>query len=192
MHTMNSMDVNNAMDDRKKRRRLIAGVLFTVYFAVLFYFLFFSEKMGRTYSERAYHYNLVPLKEIMRFIRYRKVLGTYAVVLNLVGNIIAFMPFGTFLPIYYERCRKLRYTVLYSFELSLVVEILQLVFKVGSLDVDDLILNTIGGLFGFYKQRNNSEEMDEIWKQIQKILGKISGTSQLLPCLLYTSDAADE
>ena len=76
MHTMNSMDVNNAMDDRKKRRRLIAGVLFTVYFAVLFYFLFFSEKMGRTYSERAYHYNLVPLKEIMRFIRYRKVLGT--------------------------------------------------------------------------------------------------------------------
>ena len=68
MHTMNSMDVNNAMDDRKKRRRLIAGVLFTVYFAVLFYFLFFSEKMGRTYSERAYHYNLVPLKEIMRFI----------------------------------------------------------------------------------------------------------------------------
>ena len=151
---MNSMDVNNAMDDSSKPagQRLmimIAGVLFTVYFAVLFYFLFFSEKMGRTYSERAYHYNLVPLKEIMRFIRYRKVLGTYAVVLNLVGNIIAFMPFGTFLPIYYERCRKLRYTVLYSFELSLVVEILQLVFKVGSLDVDDLILNTIGGLFGF-------------------------------------------
>lgn len=146
---MNSMDVNNAMDDRKKRRRLIAGVLFTVYFAVLFYFLFFSEEMGRTYSERAYHYNLVPFKEIMRFIRYRKALGTYAVVLNLAGNIIAFMPFGTFLPIYYERCRKMWYTVLYSFELSLVVEILQLVFKVGSLDVDDLILNTIGGLFGF-------------------------------------------
>ena len=61
---------------------------------VLFLILF--RKMGRTYSERAYHYNLVPLKEIMRFIRYRKVLGTYAVVLNLVGNIIAFMPFGTF------------------------------------------------------------------------------------------------
>lgn len=44
MHTMNSMDVNKSMDDRKKKRRLIAGVLFTVYFAVLFYFLFFSEK----------------------------------------------------------------------------------------------------------------------------------------------------
>ena len=156
MHTMNSMDVNNAMDDRKKRRRLIAGVLFTVYFAVLFYFLFFSEEMGRTYSERAYHYNLVPFKEIMRFIRYRKALGTYAVVLNLAGNIIAFMPFGTFLPIYYERCRKMWYTVLYSFELSLVVEILQL--------VDDLFLNTIGGLFGFL-----------IYDLVKKLTRKITG-----------------
>ena len=51
MHTMNSMDVNKSMDDRKKKRRLIAGVLFTVYFAVLFYFLFFSEKMGLTVRE---------------------------------------------------------------------------------------------------------------------------------------------
>ena len=44
MHTMNSMDVNNAMDDRKKRRRLIAGVLFTVYFAVLFLVSFAVQK----------------------------------------------------------------------------------------------------------------------------------------------------
>mgnify|MGYP002239286720 CR=1 FL=1 len=33
--------------------------------------------------------------------------------------------------------------MLYSFELSLLVELLQLVFKVGSFDVDDLFLNTI-------------------------------------------------
>lgn len=52
MHTMNSMDVNNAMDEQKKKTPAVAGVLFTVYFTVLFYFLFFSEKMGRTYSER--------------------------------------------------------------------------------------------------------------------------------------------
>ena len=49
-------------------------------------------------------------------------------------------------------------TVLYSFELSLLVELLQLVFKVGSFDVDDLFLNTIGGLLGYlvYRQRGNS------------------------------------
>ena len=40
-------------------------------------------------------------------------------------------------------------TVLYSFELSLLVELLQLVFKVGSFDVDDLFLNTVGCAVGY-------------------------------------------
>lgn len=88
------------------------------------------------------------------------------------------------MPIYYERCRKLRYTVLYSFELSLVVEILQLVFKVGSLDVDDLILNTIGGLFGFLvyelvKQfiRKTTERKSMM---IKKVMIKFPGKCRLL------------
>ena len=45
---------------RKGKHRVLAFVFFLIYFAVLFYFLFFSEEMGRTYSERAYHYNLIP------------------------------------------------------------------------------------------------------------------------------------
>lgn len=124
-------------------------MLFLLYFIVLFYFLFFSEKMGRTYSERTYHYNLVPLKEIKRFICYREVLGMKAVLLNILGNIVAFMPFGAFLPFFSVRCRRFLYTALYSFELSFLVELLQLVSKVGSFDVDDLLLNTVGGMLGF-------------------------------------------
>ena len=139
----------NSMDANRKKSRTVAGILFLIYFFVLFYFLFFSEEMGRTYSERVYHYNLVPFKEIGRFIRYRNVLGRKAVVLNLVGNVVAFMPFGAFLPIFSVRCRRILCTVWYSFELSLVVELLQLIFKVGSFDVDDLLLNTVGGMLGF-------------------------------------------
>ena len=152
--TTKSMDVSkkgsgHSPFGRKKKHRLMAFVFFMMYFVVLFYFLFFSEELGRTYSERPYHYNLIPFHEIMRFIRYRHVLGWKAVILNIWGNIIAFMPFGLFLPIYAKRCRNLWMTVLYSFELSLLVELLQLVFKVGSFDVDDLFLNTVGGLFGY-------------------------------------------
>lgn len=133
----------------KKKRRMTAGVLFVVYFMVLFYFLFFSEEMGRTYSERDYHYNLIPLKEICRFIKYRESLGMWVVLLNIVGNVAAFVPFGTLLPVFSVRCRKIWMTVYYSFELSLLVELLQLVTRVGSFDVDDLILNTLGGMLGF-------------------------------------------
>ena len=105
----------------KKKHRLAAGILFLVYFVVLFYFLFFSEKMGRTYSERAYHYNLVPLKEIARFVKYWRVLGMKAVLLNILGNVAAFLPFGFFLPVFSGRCKKFWRTAFYSFELSLQI-----------------------------------------------------------------------
>ncbi len=146
------MRITNSMAANKKRStgiRAFAVVLFFVYFLVLFYFLFFSEEMGRTYSERAYHYNIVPFHEIKRFIQYYEVLGMPAVLLNLVGNVAAFVPFGFFLPVFVERCRKTINTVFYSFELSLLVELIQLVAKVGSFDVDDIILNTLGGAIGY-------------------------------------------
>lgn len=155
MSITNSMVVNK----RKKgtggrlagisRNRKFAILLFLLYFGVLFYFLFFSEEMGRTYLEREYHYNLIPLYEIKRFLKYYKVIGLPAVLLNLAGNVAAFMPFGFFLPVFIKRCENFWNTVFYSFELSLLVELIQLVTKVGSFDVDDIILNTLGGALGF-------------------------------------------
>lgn len=146
MRIMNSMAVNKK---RSTGIRAFAVTLFCLYFIVLFYFLFFSEEMGRTYSERVYHYNLIPFYEIKRFIRYYEILGMQAVMLNLAGNVAAFMPFGFFLPVFSVRCKKFLNTVFYSFELSLLVELIQLVTKVGSFDVDDIILNTLGGALGF-------------------------------------------
>ena len=61
----------------------------------------------------------------------------------------AFLPFGMFLPRLYPKCRKFFLTALFSFELSLCVELIQLVGKVGSFDVDDILLNTLGGAFGY-------------------------------------------
>lgn len=134
---------------RNSRNHKFAVLLFLLYFGVLFYFLFFSEKLGRTFIEREYHYNLIPFLEIKRFVIHYEVLGIQAVLLNIVGNVAAFMPFGFFLPIFSRRCRYFFNTVFYTFELSLAVELIQLVTKVGSFDVDDLILNTFGGAMGF-------------------------------------------
>lgn len=133
----------------RKILRILCWILFGVYLLLLCYFLFFSEQMGRTFTERSYHYNLVPFKEIMRFINYRERLGTKAVVYNLLGNIVAFIPFGLFLPLLQHRQRHIWRIVLLSFDFSLLVELLQLVSKRGSFDVDDLILNTIGGAVGY-------------------------------------------
>ena len=59
------------------------------------------------------------------------------------------MPFGFFLPVIWKRTEPWYTTTLLSFLLSLGIELTQLVSKVGSFDVDDLFLNTVGGLAGY-------------------------------------------
>ena len=54
----------------KNRIRVIGVILFFLYLAVLTYFLFFSEKYGRT-AEREFSYNLTTFLEIRRFWNYR-------------------------------------------------------------------------------------------------------------------------
>lgn len=117
------------------------------------YFLFFAEIMGRTYIDRDYHYNLTPFREIRRFIVYRRTLGWFAVLSNLLGNVLAFVPFGMILPMLTPKCRNFFHIVLLGFDFSLFVETIQLISKVGSFDVDDLILNTLGAALGYLVYR---------------------------------------
>lgn len=132
------------------KRQKLGWVIFIVYLALLAYFLFFSEDFGRgSHLQEEYAYNLEPFKEIRRFIVYRHVVGMKSFFLNIIGNMAGFMPFGFFLPVISRRSRHIYNTVLLSFLFSLSIETVQLVFKVGSFDVDDMILNTLGGLFGF-------------------------------------------
>ena len=124
-------------------------LLFIGYCLGLIYFMFFSDFYGRTQIAEEYHYNLQLFKEIIRFIRYREQIGSMRVFLNLAGNIIGFVPMGIFLPLLFSKCRRAWVVILYGFELSLLIECMQLIFKVGSFDVDDIVLNTLGVAFGY-------------------------------------------
>ena len=95
-------------------------------------------------------YNLRPFQEILRCLRYWDILGAEYVILNLAGNVIGFMPFGMLLPVFARSVRRGWKVGILSFEISAVVEISQLIFRVGSFDVDDMILNTLGGLLGYF------------------------------------------
>lgn len=140
------------LKDTTKRQKL-GWVLFLLYLALLSYLMFFSEDFGRTNPDRGYAYNLSPFKEIRRFIIYYETLGIKAVVMNLAGNVAAFMPFGFFMPVVSRRSRGPVRIILLGFGFSLMLETIQLVFKVGSFDVDDLMLNTLGAAAGFFCYR---------------------------------------
>ncbi len=136
--------------ETKKRIRVLSWILFVLYLILLMYFLFFSEWYGRkNWIEEDYRYNLVLFREIKRFWTYREQLGMEAVFLNLAGNVIGFLPFGFILPIISKRTRHFWLTGLLGFLMSFFVECLQLVGKVGCFDVDDMLLNTAGALFGY-------------------------------------------
>ncbi len=140
------------MRREKSRWMQAAGwILFFVYLALLVYLLFFSETYGRRVSpDRVYRYNLQPFQEIRRFILYWRQLGFGAALTNLGGNIVGFLPFGFFLPALCVRLQRLVPVLALGFSLSLAVELIQLVTRVGIFDVDDLILNTLGVLLGYW------------------------------------------
>lgn len=137
------------MSARKRTQyRILGKILFVLYIIFVFYFLLISEIYGRTGEMQEYHYNLVLFREIKRFWNYRRQLGIFATATNLLGNVLIFLPFGFFMAMA-SKYRSFLSTLVYSFALSLTVEISQLFMKVGCFDVDDLLLNTIGGMLGF-------------------------------------------
>ncbi|MGG1678973.1 VanZ family protein [Neobacillus sp. NRS-1170] len=119
---------------------------------ILFKYIPLSEIIHHfnfTYNE--YHWrsnNFVPFKTIY-FYLYLADINFSIIIENLVGNVIGFAPLGFILPLLSKKFLKLKPVILAAFSLSLTYEVLQLLFEFGSFDVDDLILNTLGGFLGF-------------------------------------------
>ena len=73
---------------------------------------------------------------------------------EVISNLIVFIPFGFFLAEFlaslkrFSIGRRLGFAALTAFSLSLCIELLQLILKVGYFEVMDLVLNTLGGFVG--------------------------------------------
>ena len=136
--------------ETKKTIKTAGAVLFVLYILALIYFLFFADRYGQmAFAQREYHYNLVLFTEIRRFWNYREQLGFLAVAANLLGNVVGFMPFGMILPLICRNARGFFFITFSGFTLSLCVEVTQLMTKLGSFDVDDLLMNTLGAAAGY-------------------------------------------
>lgn len=91
--------------------------------------------------------NLTPFSTI-RIFSSRRVTTEYSYK-NIGGNIIGFVPLGILLPLLFGRCRNFFLLTGTVFFTSLSFETLQLLLGTGVFDVDDLILNTAGGIAGY-------------------------------------------
>lgn len=87
---------------------------------------------------------LVPLLTIRRMLRYGT---TDEILVNLWGNVVMFVPFGFFLPLLWKRFRHPLRLALCCLLLPVGIECSQL-FIGRMTDVDDILLNFLGGLLG--------------------------------------------
>ncbi len=135
--------------ENKKKLQAVCRLLFVLYSITIIYFLIFSDSFGRGHGYDVMRYNLEPFVEIKRFIKYRDSLTTTSVMLNLVGNVLAFVPFGMLIRFVRKKPTGFFTAMLLSFMFSLCIELVQLVTRLGVFDVDDIIMNTFGGIIGY-------------------------------------------
>ncbi len=137
------------MAANKKENRLVLWVCFLAYLLLLGYVVFVGSGFGRV-ENVDYRYNLTLFQEIGRYVGLGARTGNWTLFrFNVIGNICVFVPMGLFLPKLFQRCRKILSVTIISLEVSLLIEVTQLVTKIGSFDVDDLLLNTLGGVLGY-------------------------------------------
>ena len=126
---------------RARLESVIVWVVFGLYLVFLLKLLLFSRAPG---SERSI--NLIPFASIADYLGGPASVRRFAFA-NVAGNILVFVPLGAYLAFLRRRVR-IWSNVLIVAGASVAVEILQGVLAVGASDIDDVILNSLGGLLG--------------------------------------------
>ncbi len=160
-------------ETHKKNYTNVQSVLVIIAFAgylwLLCDILFFSRVGAYPFRE----VNLVPFASI----------GAYATggggvaVNNILGNILLFLPLGLYLPYLLKDDRLLK-NITIIIAASAIAEIVQYAFMLGASDVDDLMLNTLGGFAGIMVYRL-IERLAKSRRRTQTVMAAVSACAGL-------------
>ena len=112
------------------------NMLFIIYALILF------QLLTNTEMNASSGINIVPFTEILRY-----EVGSTQFYVNVIGNILVFLPFGYFVSSYIK-ATKVSHILLVTLITSFTIEFVQ--HYIGrSFDIDDILLNVIGSIIGF-------------------------------------------
>ncbi len=115
----------------------LSMLIFGVYILTLFQVVTFQDDVSWSSN------NFIPFREIMRYN-----ITSRLFIKNVLGNMIMFLPFGFFTS-YFLRVEKIHLPIILILIASISIEIVQMI--IGRVfDVDDILLNIIGGILGFF------------------------------------------
>ena len=128
-------------------------MIFLLYLVFLIWLLYFDGFYNRSGLETDFQTwfslktNFVPFATIDRYLRnISNNVQIGSAMVNLFGNLAAFMPMGLFFPLLFPPMRRAWIFIPALIVILVGVEGMQLLLRVGSCDVDDVILNLTGAL----------------------------------------------
>lgn len=111
-------------------------------FFFAFYVLSLFQIVTSTDDTTTFGSNFIPFREIMRYKLFSRLF-----IKNVIGNVLLFLPYGYFVGKYFAGKNKKLSLFLIALA-SVSIEITQ--FYIGRVfDVDDIILNLLGGILGY-------------------------------------------
>lgn len=160
----------------KNIKTLLPALCLVAYLAVLLKFFVFKDlafnvfflrfRISSGKASEIVQNNYVPFKTILMYLGGHP--GWGVALVNLLGNIIPFMPIGFLLPLLF---RSISWKGVSGIAVasSLCIETLQLVFRVGAFDVDDILLNTLGVLLGYLAFMRLTNRKSEAGGRMQRL-----------------------
>lgn len=153
--------INSQLKNKKRTSLYNAGIiLLSVVMVIIFSLTGVSPISGFNIEIRIDEISFIPFRGIIEMLQGGLTLHTFV---NILGNIIMFMPMGFLLPLLFSNLYSLKKTVAVGFGTSLLIEFTQL-FLIRATDIDDLILNTLGTMLGYL-----------VFLTFKKLLSRLTG-----------------
>lgn len=151
------------------KSREFVKIMFIVYFfgvlaytmKEMFYYPHFKERI------RIESINYIPIVETIKMFQNSRSTALYQV----MGNLIMFVPLGMFVAVLYKKSNSILKVAGISLICTTVIEISQF-FGGRGIDVDDIIINTLGGILGYLTYKVFEKSVKRI-----KIFGTILNNS---------------
>ena len=143
------------MTRRSAAAKAVFAAAMAVYSLWLGYMLFFRNRPAPSCRPIVFgeDIKLIPFRTTAEFIEILRTTDDSRAfwhgIRNLAGNIVLFVPYGIFLPVFSEKCRRYGQTLLCSAVCVIAIELAQLATRRGICDIDDLIFNLAGVSIGF-------------------------------------------
>lgn len=131
------------MNKRERIKTVFLYGVFICYILLLTKILFLSRISHLEHRS----INLIPFYSIMEYVSISSANIRAFAFGNVVGNIVIFIPLGAYL-LLFKNDKRVITNLLFIFIVSLLVEIIQGILGIGASDIDDIILNCLGGLIG--------------------------------------------